>query len=333
MCSRSTGLMLRQNLRGWLKWSANVSGASRTFFDCGTVNGTSTNAPSSAPAVNGQPPSRELGRYGATPVCTASWWKPSRSMSLTGACVRLTGICAKLGPASRVICVSRYENSRPASSGSSVTSMPGTRWPGWNATCSVSAKKFDGFRFSVSSPIGCTGASSSGTRFVGSSRSIPSNVCSGLSGNVWMPSSHCGYAPASIASARSRRWKSGSTPPVICASSHTRECTPSFGFQWNFTSVVAPSALTSRKVWTPKPSIMRYDRGMPRSDMFHSTWWVASVCRVTKSQCVSCADCACGISRSGCGLAACTMSGNLIASWMKKTGMLFPTRSNVPSLV
>ena len=46
-------------------------------------------------------------------------------------------------------------------------------------------------------------------------------------------------------------------PPISCASSQTRECTPSFGFQWNFTSVVAPSALTSRKVWTPKPSIIR----------------------------------------------------------------------------
>ena len=41
---------------------------------------------------------------------------------------------------------------------------------------------------------------------------------------------------------------------------------------------------------------------MPRSDMFHSVWWVASVCRETKSQKVSCALCACGISRSGCGL-------------------------------
>ncbi|CAM5554107.1 hypothetical protein STENM223S_08773 [Streptomyces tendae] len=163
----------------------------------------------------------------------------------------------EVGPPSRVICVSRYENSRPASSGSSVTSIPGTRCPTWKATCSVSAKKLDGLRFSVSSPTGCTGASSSGTMLVGSSRSMPSKVCSGLSGNVWMPSSHCGYAPASIASARSRRWKSGSTPLMICASSQTSECTPSFGFQWNFTSVVAPSAFTSRKVWTPKPSIIR----------------------------------------------------------------------------
>ena len=72
---------------------------------------------------------------------------------------------------------------------------------------------------------------------------------------------------------------------------------------------------------------------MPRSLMFQIVWWVASVWRVTKSQKVSCADCACGISRSGCGLPAWMMSGNLIASWMKKTGMLLPTRSQVPSFV
>ena len=86
-------------------------------------------------------------------------------------------------------------------------------------------------------------------------------------------------------------------------------------------------------MWTPKPSIVRYERGMPRSLMFHMTWWVASVCSETKSQNVSCADWACGISRSGCGLAAWMMSGNLMPSWMKKTGMLLPTRSKVPSSV
>ena len=61
--------------------------------------------------------------------------------------------------------------------------MPGTRLPTWKATCSVSAKKFVVLAVNVSRPIGCTGAISSGTIFVGSSRSIPSNVCSGVSGN------------------------------------------------------------------------------------------------------------------------------------------------------
>jgi hypothetical protein len=67
--------------------------------------------------------------------------------------------------------------------------------------------------------------------------------------------------------------------------------------------------------------------------MPHITVCVASVCVETKSQKVSWAVWACGISRSGCGLAAWMRSGNLIASWMKKTGKLLPTRSNVPSAV
>jgi hypothetical protein len=122
-------------------------------------------------------------------------------------------------------------------------------------------------------------------------------------------------------------------PAISCASSQVSECTPAAGFQWNFTRLLLPRALLSRNVWMPKPSIIRYERGMARSDMFHRVWWVASVCRETKSQNVSCALCACGISRSGCGLPAWMMSGNLIASWMKNTGMLLPTRSNVPSPV
>ncbi len=72
---------------------------------------------------------------------------------------------------------------------------------------------------------------------------------------------------------------------------------------------------------------------MPRSDMFHMAWCWASVWSDTKSQKVSWALWACGISRSGWGLPAWMTSGNLIASWMKKTGMLFPTRSKTPSSV
>ncbi len=106
-CSRSTGLRLSQIRRGWLKWSANEAGASRTFAEAATGVGYSTKACSPAPAKNGQPPSSKFGLYGATPLCTASWWKPSRSMSLTGAWVRLIGIWAKFGPPRRVICVSR----------------------------------------------------------------------------------------------------------------------------------------------------------------------------------------------------------------------------------
>ena len=38
-----------------------------------------------------------------------------------------------------------------------------------------------------------------------------------------------------------------------------------------------------------------------------------------------------GPSESGSGFTAWTMSGNLMPSWMKNTGMLLPTRSKLPS--
>ena len=72
---------------------------------------------------------------------------------------------------------------------------------------------------------------------------------------------------------------------------------------------------------------MRRLRGMARSDMAHISMWVDSGISETKSQKVSCALAACGMPWCGSGLRACTKSGNLIASWIKKTGMLLPTRS------
>ena len=92
-----------------------------------------------------------------------------------------------------------------------------------------------------------------------------------------------------MASHRSRRWKSGSAPLIFSASFHTTDCRPSFGFQWNFTNVDRPSALTSRKVCTPKPSMNRNERGMARSDMTHISMWVDSGISETKSQKLSCA--------------------------------------------
>ena len=91
--------------------------------------------------------------------------------------------------------------------------------------------------------------------------------------------------------------------------------------------------MTSRKVWTPKPSIIRYDRGIARSDIAHISMCGDSGIIDTKSQNVVCAVCACGISRSGSGLAAWMRSGNLMPSRMKNTGMLLPTRSKMPSSV
>ena len=201
-----------------------------------------------------------------------------------------------------------------------------------NATCSVSAKKLPATRSRTRRPTRRTGTSSSGMILVGSSTS-KANRSAKSSSNSCSPSSHSGKSPAVIASHRSRRWKSGSAPLILTASFHTTDCRPPFGFQWNLANVDRPTAFTSRKVCTPKPSMNRNDRGIARSDMIHISMWADSGISEAKSQKLSCAVWACGKPRSGSCLAAWITSGNLIASWMKNTGMLFPTRSQLPSLV
>ena len=80
---------------------------------------------------------------------------------------------------------------RPASSGSLEKSMPGTTCAVQKATCSVSAKKLSGLRFSTSRPTGVTGTSSSGTILVASSTSnVKASACSSV--KIWKPSSHSG---------------------------------------------------------------------------------------------------------------------------------------------
>jgi uncharacterized protein YcgI (DUF1989 family) len=61
------------------------------------------------------------------------------------------------------------------------------------ATCSVSAKKLSGLRFSTMRPTGRTGTSSSGTSLVASSTSKEKRSASS-SVNTCRPSSHSGYA-------------------------------------------------------------------------------------------------------------------------------------------
>ena len=72
---------------------------------------------------------------------------------------------------------------------------------------------------------------------------------------------------------------------------------------------------------------------MARSDMAHISMCVISGDSEAKSQKVSCALAACGMPLCGSGLTAWIRSGNFIASWMKKTGMLLPTKSQLPSSV
>jgi len=76
-----------------------------------------------------------------------------------------------------------------------------------------------------------------------------------------------------------------------------------------------------------------HERGIARSDMTHMTMCMLSGVSEMKSQKLSCADWAWGNPRSGSCFTAWTRSGNLIGSWMKNTGMLLPTRSQLPRCV
>ena len=86
---------------------------------------------------------------------------------------------------------------------------------------------------------------------------------------------------------------------------------PAVGVQWNFTKRDSPRAFTSRKVWTPKPCMVRKLRGSARSDMTHSSMWVDSGISETKSQNVSWALAAWGIPWCGSGLSRVHQVGEL----------------------
>ena len=109
----------------------------------------------------------------------------------TGASERLMGSSRQLGLPRRLSCVSRYENSRPCKSGSSVKSMPGTTFVGMKATCSTSAKKLSGTRLSVNLPMRRSGTSSSGMILV-ASRMSKSHLSAWLGVKICTPISHSG---------------------------------------------------------------------------------------------------------------------------------------------
>ena len=194
-------------------------------------------SPAAPPSTRNSEPVRQRVRLvaDAAPARWSMRCVPSRWKLWNGQTPRLIGSSWKLGPPRRDSCVSVYENSRPCSSGSLLKSMPGTTWPGWKATCSVSAKKLSGLRLSTSRPTTCTGTSSSGISLVGSSRSKPS--CCAL---ALLDQLHAQLPLGEVAARRSRPtgrggWKSGSLPAIFCASSQASACLPSLGFQWNLT--------------------------------------------------------------------------------------------------
>ena len=72
---------------------------------------------------------------------------------------------------------------------------------------------------------------------------------------------------------------------------------------------------------------------MARSLICHISMWALSGVSETKSQKVSWADWAWGNSLLASGFTAWIRSGNLMASWMKNTGMLLPIMSHTPCSV
>ena len=171
-------------------------------------------------------------------------------------------MCVKFGLPSRLSWVSRYEKFRPCSSGSLVKSIPGTTFWVQKATCSVSAKKL-----STQAVEDQPADAADRQHLLGDDLGGVEHVEVELLGEVLVEELQAraptrGSRRRSMASQRSRRWKSGSAPLIFTASFQTTDCSPCFGFQWNLTKVDLPSALTSRKVWTPKPSMNRNDRGM-----------------------------------------------------------------------
>ena len=114
-----------------------------------------------------------------------------------------------------MICVSTYEWMRPASSGSLLKSMPGHDVRGAERDLLGLGEEVVGIAVEHHAcRPGRTGTSSSGMILVASSTSkLNCSACSSV--KICSPSSHSGYSPASIASHRSRRWKSGSAPEIL----------------------------------------------------------------------------------------------------------------------
>ena len=99
--------------------------------------------------------------------------------------------------------------------------------------------------------------------------------------------------------------------------------------KWNFTQKRSPLAFTHWKVCEPKPSMWRSVAGMPRSPNSQVNWCVASGLHEKKSQTFSGS---CSFVWGSC-FWLWMKSGNLSGSRRKKTGVLFPARSQLPSSV
>src|SRR5699024_7972254 len=97
----------------------------------------------------------------------------------------------------------------------------------------------------------------------------------------------------------------------------------------SFTDTASLLSFIHLYVFTPEPCICRYDAGIPQGENNNVIIWVASGDLETKSN----IRCGWGILEAGSGLNAWIISGNFIASRMKKIFKLLPTKSQFPSSV
>ncbi|MPN04264.1 hypothetical protein SDC9_151500 [bioreactor metagenome] len=140
---------------------------------------------------------------------------------------------------------------------------------------------------------------------------------------------HLGKSPFSIAFTKSSWPKSGFSPFILMAPSWVKFLIPCFDFMWNFTQTRSFLALIIEKVCDPKPCMKRYPKGVPRSDIRIRTWCSDSGFKLQKSH-IAVALFKLVFGRR---FWVWIKSGNFLASLMKKTGVLFPTKSQFPSSV
>ena len=165
---------------------------------------------------------------------------PSRWLLCTCAIGALIGISWKFGPPRREICVSTYEWMRPGEQ--RIVGEVDARHDVRRAERDLLGLGEEVVRVAVEHQPADRRAPAPAPRARSWSASSTSklNLSACSSVKICTPSSHSGKAPASIASHRSRRWKSGSAPEIFTASSQSSECVPSTGFQWNLTKLDSP---------------------------------------------------------------------------------------------
>ena len=284
MCSRSTGDMLNQNWRAWLKWSSNDAGLARTLAASATRTGTSRNAPVIRSCEEGAAAVQRVGLV-RRDAAVDRVLVEAVAQHVVDRCMRAVDRDLR-----------EVRPAQPGQLGVDVGEQAGLHQrvvgdvdPGRQMTDvegdllglreEVGRVGVEGGR-----PIRCTAASSSGTILVGSSRSMPANIWSSVSSNTWMPSSHCGNAPASMASAQVATVEVGVESAQHLSllpgqRVHAEEWLPVELHQ--ATSARARSC-TGRCARRTPPSSGR-SAGMPRSDMAHISVVLWPRCGGTRS--------------------------------------------------